>query len=98
MNYQVDTPAQLRAVLKALRQARKLSQDDLGRLLGVNQKRIAKIEATPGVTGFDQLVRFVAALGGRFVIEDISDKSLPKPMKLPLKRASKRIVSTKSNW
>jgi HTH-type transcriptional regulator/antitoxin HipB len=98
MNYQVGTPTQLRAVLKALRQARNLSQDDLGRLLGVNQKRIAKIEATPGVTGFDQIARIVAALGARFVIEETSGASQAKPTKPLPKRKTVRASTVKSNW
>lgn len=98
MNYQVGTPTQLRAVLKALRQARNLSQDDLGRLLGVNQKRIAKIEATPGVTGFDQITRIVAALGARFVIEEVSAASQVKPAKPLARRKPVRALTVKSNW
>ena len=70
MNYSVDTTVQLRAVLKALRKTRGLSQADLGQLLGVNQKRIAKIEASPGVTNWSQLARMISALGGRIAIQD----------------------------
>lgn len=73
MTYQVNTPTQLRAVLKALRQAGQLTQEDLGRRLGVSQKRIARIEAAPGVTSFQQVAQIVANLGGRIVIE-ISEK------------------------
>ena len=69
MHYPVPTSVQLRPVLRALRQARALSQAQVGQILGVNQKRIAAIERAPGVTGFDQIARLVAALGGRLVIE-----------------------------
>jgi transcriptional regulator with XRE-family HTH domain len=69
MNYPVATAQQLRAVLRGLRQMRGLSQEQVGRLLGVNQKRAARIESAPGVTGFDQIARLVAGLGGRLVIE-----------------------------
>jgi HTH-type transcriptional regulator/antitoxin HipB len=74
MNYSVDTTVQLRAVLKALRKTRGLSQADLGQLLGVNQKRIAKIEASPGVTNWSQLARMISALGGRIAIQDTATK------------------------
>ncbi|MGH8017822.1 MAG: helix-turn-helix transcriptional regulator [Opitutaceae bacterium] len=78
----MDTSAQLRAVLKALRQSRGLSQAALGELLGVNQKRIARIEAAPGVTSFDQIARLVAALGGRIVIEEaVPPKTRPTASK-----------------
>ena len=70
MNYPVGTPSQLRAVLRALRQSRGLSQAAVGRLLGVNQKRIARIEAAPEVTSFDQIARLASVLGARLVIEE----------------------------
>ncbi len=69
MNFPVGTSSQLRAVLRGLRKARGLSQAQVGPLLGVNQKRIARIEQEPGVTSFDQITRLVAALGGRLVVE-----------------------------
>ncbi|BET66133.1 hypothetical protein ASA1KI_10510 [Opitutales bacterium ASA1] len=77
MSYPIDTPAQLRAVLRALRQARGLSQEQLGNLLGVNQKRIARIERSPEVTSFDQITRLVAALGGRLVLESDPIEATP---------------------
>lgn len=70
MNYPIDTPAQARAVLKALRTAKGLSQAEAGRLLGVNQKRIARIEAAPGRTSVAQVAKLVALLGGRLVVDD----------------------------
>lgn len=68
MDYPVTTSGQLRAVLRALRQTQHLSQAQAGLRLGVSQKRLARIEANPGVTGFDQIARLVSALGGRLVI------------------------------
>lgn len=64
MNYPVDTPQQLKTILRTLRQSRGLTQEEVGRMLGVSQKRIARIEAAPEVTGFDQIARLVSALGG----------------------------------
>jgi HTH-type transcriptional regulator/antitoxin HipB len=69
MNYPVATPIQLRAILRALRRSRSLTQAQLGILLGVNQRRIARIEKDPSVTSFAQISRFVSALGGRLVVE-----------------------------
>jgi HTH-type transcriptional regulator/antitoxin HipB len=69
MLYPVQTSVQLHAVLRALRKSRNLSQAQVGELLGVNQKRVARIENTPGVTSFDQIARIVTALGGRLVVE-----------------------------
>lgn len=72
MNYPINTSAQARAVLRALRQARGLSQAQVGQLLGVSQKRVARIESAPDRTSFDQITKLVALLGGRVVIEDTS--------------------------
>jgi len=98
MQYPVDTQIQLRGVLKALRQARNLSQADLGRLLGVNQKRIARIEAVPGVTSFDQIARIVAALGGRIVIDDSAGSAKVTPAKPTLRSKAARGAAVQASW
>ena len=94
MNYAVSTPAQLRAVLRAMRDSRSLSQAQLGDFIGVSQRRIATIEAAPGRASFDQLSRIVAALGGRLVIDDPSAKV---PAVGP-KKPAKATLSEKADW
>jgi HTH-type transcriptional regulator/antitoxin HipB len=77
MNYPVDAPLQLRAVLKSLRKSRGLTQAQLGAKLGLSQKRVAGIENKPQVTSIDQISRLVSLLGARLVIEELDrdDKS-----------------------
>jgi HTH-type transcriptional regulator/antitoxin HipB len=77
MNYPVDTPLQLRAVLKSLRKSRGLTQAQLGAKLGLSQKRVAGIENNPQVTSIDQISRLVSLLGARLVVEELDrdDKS-----------------------
>jgi HTH-type transcriptional regulator/antitoxin HipB len=70
MNYPIDTSGQARAILKSLRTAKGLSQAKAGQLMGVNQKRIARIESAPGRTSLAQVAKLVALLGGRLVIDD----------------------------
>ena len=94
MNYAVSTPAQLQAVLRAMRDSRSLSQAQLGNLIGVSQRRIATIEAAPGRASFDQLSRIVAALGGRLVIDDPS----PKVPAAGPKKPAKATLSEKADW
>lgn len=77
MDYPVTTSRQLQTVLRALRRTQGLSQAQAGLRLGVSQKRMARIEAKPGVTGFDQIARLVSALGGRLVISTADER--PKP-------------------
>jgi HTH-type transcriptional regulator/antitoxin HipB len=71
MRYPLETSQQLSAVLRALRQSRRLTQAEVGARLGVNQKRIARIEANPGVTSFDQVARLAALMGHRLVLEEL---------------------------
>ena len=70
MQYPLETSQQLSASLRALRQSRRLTQAELGERVGVNQKRIARIESAPGVTSFDQIARIVASMGFRLVLEE----------------------------
>jgi transcriptional regulator with XRE-family HTH domain len=79
MNFPVATPSQLCAVLRALRRSRALSQAQVGRMLGVNQKRVAMIEKSPSITSFAQISRLVSALGGRLVIELIPPTTPARP-------------------
>jgi len=96
MNYPVNTSIQLRAVLRALRQSQKLSQAEVGQLLGVNQKRVARIESAPGLTSFDQIARLVTALGGRVVIE--TPEAGPVATATSPKTRQRKATSTQGNW
>ena len=77
--YPIDTPQQLRTVLRALRQSRKLTQEELGQRIGVSQKRIARIEAAPESTRYDQIARLVSALGAHLVLDDGSTLRVAEP-------------------
>tara|TARA_R110002111_G_scaffold125805_1_gene190220 strand:- start:86 stop:346 length:261 start_codon:yes stop_codon:yes gene_type:complete len=81
MNYPVDAPLQLRAVLKSLRKSRGLTQAQLGTKLGLSQKRVAGIENNPQVTSIDQISRIVSLLGARLVVEELNrdDSSQNQP-------------------
>ena len=81
MRYPLETSQQLSAVLKALRQSRQMTQAELGEQLGVNQKRVARIEAAPGVTSFDQISRLVALMGYRLVLEALPSNDAPPAAK-----------------
>jgi HTH-type transcriptional regulator/antitoxin HipB len=79
MKYPVNNPQQLRTILRSLRQARGLTQTQLGERLGVTQKRIARIEAAPEVTAFDQISRMVTAMGYSLMIEEPSAYRVAEP-------------------
>ena len=87
-NYPVSIPIQLSQTLKALRHASGLSQEEAGRLMGVNQKRLARIEAAPERTSFEQISRLVTALGGRLEVSIVSATDAKKPTETSAEKAT----------
>ena len=96
MNAPVSTPAQLQAILRAMRTSRGLSQAELGRLIGVSQRRIAAIEASPGRASFDQLSKIIALLGGQVSVSDLADGTAQTAVKQKTLRKSSK--SEKADW
>jgi len=76
MDYLIQTPAQLSSHLRALRQAKGMSQAALGEALGVGQARVARIEAEPTSISVDQLLRIMAILGIQMVLSPIRTTEL----------------------
>ena len=58
----LQTPAQLASHLRSLRKTRGLTQAALGRLIGLDQTRIAKIERDPRRVSVGLLLQLLAAL------------------------------------
>lgn len=75
MRYPVDTPSQLKLLLRALRKARGLSQAQVGAMMGVTQQRLAQIEARPEAATFDTVLRLIALLKGRMYVDEAPDVS-----------------------
>ncbi len=96
MNAPVPTPAQLQAVLRAMRTSRGLSQAELGRRIGVSQRRIAAIEAAPGRASFDQLSRIIAILGGQLLVGDFAADTAQRGS--GQNTARKTFRSEQGNW
>jgi HTH-type transcriptional regulator/antitoxin HipB len=78
MDYPAQTSAQLSAHLKSLRQAKGMSQAELGKLLGVGQVRIANIEKDPGTISVDQLIKILHLLDTRLVLKPNSSPASSK--------------------
>lgn len=87
MDYPIQTPLQLSSHLRGLRKSRGLSQAALGRLLGVGQTRVARIEADPTAVSVDQLVKVLAALNVRLVLRDAQP---PAAAAAPAKKVPRR--------
>lgn len=88
MDYVIQTPMQLSSHLRALRKARRLSQVELGRALGVGQTRVARIEGNPTAVSVEQLFEVLAALNVRLVLRDAEPSPAADPT--PTRRATKR--------
>ncbi len=96
MDYVIQTPLQLATHLRALRKARGLSQAALGRLLGVGQTRVARIEGDPTAISVEQLIEVLAALNVRLVLRD-TPAAAPAAEDAPATKARKR-RATEADW
>lgn len=70
----LDTRVELALAVRRQREARHLSQKQLGALLKTSQPRVAKIERAASDVSLDQLVRAFAAAGGKIVVKTVTAK------------------------
>jgi transcriptional regulator with XRE-family HTH domain len=71
VEYPLQTPEQLATHLRALRHAQRLTQAQLGRLVGLHQSRIAKIERDPSLVSMRQILKILNALGVQVVLQPV---------------------------
>ena len=84
---------QLTTLLRSLRKRRKLTQAQLGDLLGVSQARVAELEAKPGVVGVGQMIKVLAALGGTLqlaVHDELGATQTPAKQPDPVERKPRK--------
>ncbi len=79
----LQTAAQLSNHLRSFRKARGLTQAALGALTGLDQTRIAKIERDPSRVSVGQLLKILAALQVRVLLEPKNDKPPANVRKRP---------------
>ncbi len=79
MDYLIQTPAQLSAHLRSLRKARGFTQAQLGDRVGLDQTRIAKIERDPRLVSVGQLLRILAVLSVRVVLQTKQSNQADRP-------------------
>ena len=101
MDYMIQTPLQLASHLRALRKTRGLSQTALGRILGVGQTRVARIEGDPTAISVEQLIEVLAALNVRLVLRDaaspLAADATPAATRTRAKKGPKRPPAD-SDW
>lgn len=67
----LDTRVELALAVRRQREARQLSQKQLGTILKTSQPRIARIEQAASDVSLDQIVRAFTAAGGRIVVKAV---------------------------
>lgn len=67
----LQTPAQLADHLRSFRKARGLTQAQLGRLVGIDQSRITRIERNPQRVSVHTLMQLLTALRVRVLLEPL---------------------------
>ena len=67
----LQTPAQLADHLRSFRKARGLTQAQLGRLVGIDQSRITRIEHNPDRVSVHTLLQLLTALRVRVLLEPL---------------------------
>lgn len=65
----LQTSAQLADHLRSFRKARGLTQAQLGRMIGIDQSRIARVERNPGRVSVNTLLQLLTALRVRVLLE-----------------------------
>lgn len=71
----LDARVELALAIRRQRQARRLSQKELGQKLHTSQPRVAKIERAAADVSLDQLVRAFAAAWGKIVVTTAKAKT-----------------------
>src|SRR5580658_1853506 len=70
-----DARAEVALAIRRQREARNLSQKELGSRLKTSQPRVAKIERAASDVSLDQLVRAFTAAGGKMVVKSVTSNS-----------------------
>jgi HTH-type transcriptional regulator/antitoxin HipB len=79
MDYLLRSPSQLASHLRSLRNSRRLTQAQLGTLVGLDQTRIAKIEKDPRRISVGQLLKILGVLGVQVALQSKPAKSNTLP-------------------
>lgn len=82
----LDARVELALAVRRQREARNLSQKELGVKLRTSQPRVAKIERAAADVSLDQIVRAFTAAGGKIIVKSATAKRHKS------KRAKKRVA------
>lgn len=76
MEYRLAVAQHLAVLLKNLRKQRKLTQRELGERLGISQRMVAKLEASPDASSFGRIFQLLNALDVDIVLRERCSEAL----------------------
>ncbi|MDD3884407.1 MAG: helix-turn-helix domain-containing protein [Gallionella sp.] len=75
MEYKIAIAHQLSSLLKSLRKQAGLTQQEMGARLGITQRRVAAIEASPESARFERILQILSELDADLVIRERPSES-----------------------
>ena len=77
MEYKIAIAQQLSALLKSMRKTSGMTQEELGKRLGVSQRRVAAIEANPESARFERILQILSELDADMMIRERGSTAAP---------------------
>ena len=77
MEYRIATAQQLARLLRSIRKQKHLTQQQLGERLGLSQRMVAKLEASPQKASFERVLQALSALEVDLVLKERNTPALP---------------------
>jgi HTH-type transcriptional regulator/antitoxin HipB len=74
----ITNPGQIGEILRGRRKARRVSQEQLAKKLGVSQSRLSAIEAGTAALTADRLIALANLLDLQLVVQDKANKAEPQ--------------------
>ena len=74
----ITNPAQVAAILRGRRKARRISQQELATKLGIGQARLSVLEGDAATLTLDRLILLAKLLGLELVVQDKDDEPKSK--------------------
>ncbi len=77
MEYRIAIAQQLAGLLRSIRKENQLTQQQLGERLGLSQRMVAKLEASPEKASFERVLQALSALETDVVLKERKTPASP---------------------
>jgi len=75
MEYKIAIAQQLSSLLKNMRKQSGMTQKEMGEKLGITQRRVAAIEASPESARFERILQMLSVLDADLIIRERSHEA-----------------------